>query len=204
MKNRRSVLELLALGGTAALTARADEQPKATFPSGGLQLIFAFRDTVISFNTANGLGTHLGTVEGAIVGNSVTNFQFIPTSQSTIQFDNRCLITDLDGDQIVFRVVGSGKFIIPPTGDPATTGPANAGSPPFDLGNLSGTGGPLIATFTAINATGKYAFIVGRKFPGKMVAMNAGHPTLTGPPPALAGVLGTVYGEVYSDVLTAG
>ena len=143
MKNRRSVLELLALGGTAALTARADEQPKATFPSGGLQLIFAFRDTVISFNAANGLGTHVGTVEGAIVGNSVTNFQFIPTSQSTIQFDNRCLITDLDGDQIVFRVVGSGKFIIPPTGDPATTGPANAGSPPFDSSDRKNSERPI-------------------------------------------------------------
>ena len=41
------------------------------------------------------------------------NFQFIPLSQTEIRFDNRTLITDLDGDQILFRYTGNGRFITP-------------------------------------------------------------------------------------------
>lgn len=184
MQKRRSILRgLLGLGGLGAVAkAAGDEQaePKAAF-GGGLQLFFAFRDTVINFNGSNGIGNHIGTVEGAITGTSITNFQFLPTSQTTINYDNRCLITDLDGDQIVFQVVGTGRFLAPPLSD------ANHKT----LGNLMTLGGPLVATMTAIQASGKYAFLIGRKFPCKMVATNAFNPS--------SGVLGNVYGEVYSD-----
>lgn len=181
METRRSILAgLLGLVGLGAVAKAADDETQAVFNS-GLELFFAFRDTVINFSTTTGIGDHIGTVEGAITGTSITNFQFIPTSQTTIQFDNRCLITDLDGDQIIFQVLGSGRFLAPPISDPGNT----------VLGNLMGIGGPLVATMIAIKASGKYAFLIGRKFPCKMVASNAINPS--------NGVLGNVYGEVYSD-----
>jgi hypothetical protein len=180
MEKRRNLLKsLLGLAGfSTAANARVSE-PDAVFNS-GLELFFAFRDTVINFNNSTGVGDHCGTVEGAITGSSITNFQFIPTSQNTIKFDNRCMISDLDGDQIIFQVVGTGKFIIPP--------PTDASSP---LGNLMSLGGPLVATFIVTVATGKYVFLTGRKFPCKMMASNVTNPS--------TGLLGNVYGEVYSD-----
>jgi len=182
MQNRRNVLAgILTMGGITAASASAhdDLQPQAVFNS-GLQLFFAQRDTVITFDGNTGIGSHIGTVEGAITGTSITNFQFIPTSQTTIKFDNRVLISDIDGDQIIFSHVGTGRFIVPP--------PADTSSP---LGNLMSLGGPLVGTYTALQATGKYAFLVGRKFPCKMVASNVTKPS--------SGALGNVYGEIYSD-----
>ena len=182
MGKRRNILTgLLGLGGLSAIAkaTESDLVPKAVFKS-GLQLFFAQRDTVINFDGNTGIGTHIGTVEGAIVGTSITNFQFIPTSQTTIKFDNRVMITDIDGDQIIFAYVGTGRFIVPPPVD--TTSP---------LGSLLSLGGPLVATYTALQGTGKYAFLVGRKFPVKCVATNAVKPS--------AGILGNVYLECYSD-----
>lgn len=182
MSNRRNVLAgLLGLGGLGAVAKAAEEvRPEAVFNS-GLQLFFAQRDTVINFDTGTGIGDHVGTVEGAITGTSIVNFQFIPTSQTTIKYDNRALITDLDGDQILFQVVGTGRFLAPPASDPNNT----------TLGNLMALGGPLVATYTAIVTTGKYVFLQGRKFPCKMAASNAVRNS--------TGVLGNVYVEVYSD-----
>jgi hypothetical protein len=178
MEKRRNILKaLLGLGGLGA--ARAADRPDAAL-NGGLELFFAFRDTVINFNLATGAGDHCGTVEGVITGTSITNFLFIPTSQTTIKFNNRCMITDLEGDQIIFQVVGTGEFIIPPLSDPSSS-----------LGNLMALGGPLVATFTVTQASGLYLFLVGRQFPGKMAASNVTTPS--------TGVLGNVYGEVYSD-----
>jgi hypothetical protein len=178
MEKRRNLLKaLLGLGGLSA--AKAAEAPQAAFSS-GLKLFFAFRDTVINFNINTGVGDHCGTVEGVITGTSITNFQFVPTSQTTITYDNRCMITDLDGDQIIFRVQGTGQFIIPPPTDSSST-----------LGNLMALGGPLVATMTVVKATGIFLFLVGRKFPCKMAASNVISPS--------AGVLGNVYGEVYTD-----
>lgn len=181
METRRSILAgLLGMAGLGVVAKAAGDEPQQVF-GGGLELFFAFRDTVINFSTTTGVGDHIGTVEGVITGTSITNFQFLPTSQTTIKFDNRCLITDLDGDQIIFQVLGSGRFLAPPISD----------SNNALLGNLMGIGGPLVATFIVIQASGKYAFLIGRKFPCKMVASNAINPS--------NGVLGNVYGEVYSD-----
>jgi hypothetical protein len=143
----------------------------------GLPILFTHRDTVVDFSPVTGIGTHVGTVEGRIKGVALTNFQFIPTSPTEIKFDNRCLITDLDGDQLLFRVVGSGKFIVPPLSDPASP-----------LGNLMGLGGPLTATYECINASGKYAYLIGRKFGARELAANPSKP-----------LPGQVYVEVYAD-----
>lgn len=180
MQKRRSLLAgLLGLGGLSAAAKAASSEPEAVFVP-GLQLFFAFRDTVINFGPT-GIGNHIGTCEGTITGTSVTNFQFVFTSQTTIKYDNRCMVTDLDGDQIIFQVVGTGRFIVPQPTDPSST----------LLGNLVALGGPLVASFTVTVATGKYTFLLGQKFPGKMAAQNVTNPS--------SGVLGNVYGEVYSN-----
>ena len=186
MEKRRNILKsLLGIAGFGAVANAAVPEnaaaPQARF-NGGLQLFFAFRDTVINFNPSTGIGDHIGTVEGVITGTSMTNFQFVPTSQTTIKYDNRCLISDLEGDQILFQVVGTGSVIVSP--------PVDATTP---LGSLMAFGGPLEATFTVLKATGKYLFLIGRKFPGKMMASN----TVSVSP----GVIGNVYGEVYSDTV---
>ena len=179
MFNRRNMLAgLFGLGGASAI-ARADDRSDAVFNS-GLQLFFAQRDSVINFDAATGIGSHIGTVEGSITGTSMVNFQFISTSQTTIKFDNRAMITDLDGDQVIFQVLGTGRLIVP--------APVDTSSP---LGNLWAFGGPLVATYTALVTTGKYFFLQGRKFPCKMSASNTTLPS--------SGVLGSVYTEVYSD-----
>jgi hypothetical protein len=54
-------------------------------------------------------------------------------------------------------------------------------------------GGPLVATFTVTHATGLYLFLIGRAFPGKMAVSNVTNPS--------TGVLGNVYGAVYSDTV---
>jgi hypothetical protein len=74
-------------------------------------------------------------------------------------------------------------FIVPPASDPSVT-----------LGNLMSLGGALVATFTVTVATGKYVFLIGREFPGKMAAANITNPS--------SGVLGNVYGEVCSDTVS--
>jgi hypothetical protein len=88
------------------------------------------------------------------------------------------LITDLDGNQMIFQVQGTGIFIVPPPTDSSST-----------LGNLMALGGPLVATATVTVATGIYEFLLGSKFPVKMAACNVTNPS--------TGVLGNVYGEVY-------
>ncbi len=180
MSNRRSMLAgLIGLGGISAIAKGASRDHEEAVFNSGLQLFFAQRDTVINFDPNTGIGDHIGTVEGAIVGTSITNFQFVFTSATTIKYDNRVLITDIDGDQIIFQYVGTGKFNPPPV---------DTSSP---LGNLLALGGPLVATYTAIICTGKYVFLQGRKFPVKSIATNASKPSV--------GIFGNVYLECYSD-----
>jgi len=182
MQKRRNILAgLLGFAGlgAAAKAATTDAEPEAVFNS-GLQLFFAQRDTVINFDGQTGIGDHIGTVEGAIVGTSIVNFQFIPVTANTIKFDNRTLITDIDGDQILFQYVGTGRFN-PPLVDSTNQ----------VLGNLMSLGGPITATYVALQASGKYQFLVGRRFPAKSIATNAIRVS--------NGVLGNVYVEVYSD-----
>jgi len=184
MPNRRSVLtRLLGVGGISLLArAEAAEQHSDEYFNGGLELFFAQRDSVTAFNPGTGLGTQVGTTEGVITGTSITNFAFIPTSQTTIKFDNRCLITDTAGDSLIFDVNGTGEFLIPAPSDPNSS-----------LGNLLSLGGPLVATYTVISATGVYAFLVGQKFPAVFSAANAVGGS--------SGLLGSVYVEVYSNTV---
>jgi hypothetical protein len=174
MTQRRKFLAgVLAFLGLEKNRAGAAPPPAAWGPD----VIFVQRDTVVEFNPATGLGTQVGTVEGRIQGSSIVNFQFRPVSQTDITFDNRVLITDLDGDQIIFRHVGTGRFIVPPLSDPDSP-----------IGNLMGIGGPLVGTYEAIKASGKWEYLVGRKFPVRSISANPAKP-LPGPS----------YVEVYAD-----
>jgi hypothetical protein len=180
MQQRRNILAGLlgAFGaGKVAKAAGGSDLERKLFE---IPLFFTQRDTVVDFQPATGLGLQVGTVEGLIAGTSILNFQFIPISQTEINFDNRALITDLDGDQIIFRNAGRGRFIVPPLSD--------ASSP---LGNLMGVGGPLTGSYEAIRASGKFEFLIGRKFPYRSIATN----------PVRPGFPGQVYVEVYSDII---
>jgi hypothetical protein len=173
------------LGAALGFLGLAKTQAKAAAPAGENQagrpeILFVHRDTVIAFDPVTGLGTHLGTCDGKIQGTTIVNFQFIPLSQTEIRFDNRVLITDLDGDQILFRQVGAGRFITP-LSDSSVVGKA-----------IMGVGGPLGGTYECTQASGKWGFLVGRKFGHRTTATN---PAAPGP--------GCVYVEVYVDQFNA-
>ena len=108
----------------------------------------------------------MGTVTGEISGTSIVDFQYTPTSPFTFNFDNKVVITDLDGDQLRIRNQGTGEFIAPI--DPS----------------VFGIGGPLVGTYEVLNGTGKYSSWVGEIFFCRAVVSNP------------AGGLGTVYVEV--------
>jgi len=181
MQKRRNILAglfgILGANKAAKAATAESELERKIFE---IPLFFTQRDTVVDFQPSTGLGLQVGTVEGLIAGTSIVNFQFVPVSQTEINFDNRAMITDLDGDQVIFKNVGNGRFLIPPLSDP--------GSP---LGNLQGIGGPLTGTYECVQATGKFRFLLGRKFPYRSVATN----------PARPGFPGQVYVEVYSDII---
>lgn len=178
MNRRRSIVTGLAglAGLSAASNAIADDDDR----DNSQQLFFAYRNLVINFSLQTGIGTDLGTVEGLINGTIIQNFQFTFTSPTTVvTTSDRGLFTDLDGDQIVFKYAGTGNFIAPLS---------DTSSP---LGNLMSVGGPFKITYTALSASGKYKFLIGKQFPGKIVATNA----VSSSP----GVLGSVYAEIYAS-----
>jgi len=147
----------------------------------GRNLLFIQQDKVIAFNPATGQGQQVGTATGRINGTTTVKFQFTITGAFTFSFDNRAGITDTDGDQVIFKNVGTGKFVAP--------GVIDSTSP---FGPIFGIGGPLTGTYQAVAASGKYKRLLGRTFPYRAVAMNPF-------PPTDPNALGSVYVEVYSD-----
>ena len=206
MKTKR----LLALGrvgvGAVAVSlfgaslARADQKP-----------IFIQQDRVITFTVTapnppsqplgGAIGSQVGTATGIINGTSVVNFKFsftaVPTNACPqcfeFDFDNRVGITDTDGDQIIFKNVGTGKFgpsLIDPTvfGDP--------GVAPFQVfgnGPTRGIGGPLTGTYEVVATSGKYTllFKIGQEFPYRAISFNPAAP------PNTPGETGASYVQVF-------
>lgn len=189
----------LALLGSFALVVvlLGSSSPARGQTTGGLLLVQ--QDKVIRFNTITGEGVQVGTATGQINGVSIVNFKFseAATGLPDITFDNRAGITDLDGDQIIFHNVGTGRFVIPPLIDesaPLTNqvfGATPIPCPGFG-GACSGVGGPLTGTYEVVATSGKYVdlFPIGQKFPYRAVAYNPSSP------PAEPGDLGAVYVEV--------
>lgn len=130
------------------------------------------QDVVTVFNFATGHGQHVGTVTGIISGTSIVDFQYIPTGPTTIDFDNKVVITDLDGDQLSIRNQGTGRLVVP-----------------IDA-TIFGWGGPLTGTYQVLSGTGKFVSWIGKTYPYRGVSGNP------------VGGLGTVYAEVLSTVVT--
>ena len=108
-------------------------------------VLFRQQDSVTSFNPATGTGQQIGTVTGVISGASIEYLNGL-TSPTTIGFDNKVVITDLDGDQLRIRNQGTGRFIVP-----------------IDA-TIFGLGGPLIGTYQILSGTGKFASWIGKTF----------------------------------------
>jgi hypothetical protein len=158
------------------------------------RLLLIQEDKVVAFDPFTGIGAQTGTVKGAIRGTSIVNFQFQITTFPEFTFNNRVGITDLDGDQIIFRNVGTGRFLYPPLQDP-TLAPGEAPFQVFgDGGPGTGIGGPLVGTYEVVATTGKFIrqFPIGKVFRYRAVAYN---PSV---PPTAPGTTGSVYVEVYS------
>jgi hypothetical protein len=157
------------------------------------RLLFAQHDKVISFTVNPTIGTAVGvesgTATGAIKGTTLTNFSFAITTFPDFTFDDQVGITDLDGDQIIFKNVGTGRFIVPGLVDP--TQPV---SNQVLFSTTSFLGGPLTGTYVVVATSGKYIkqYPLGTVFQYRAITMNPNSP------PAPAGSLGSTYVEVYA------
>jgi len=156
-------------------------------------ILFILQDKVINFDGA-GQGIQVGTATGKINGVSITNFQFeFFSAFPDFTVETRTGITDPDGDQIIFRMLGEGRFLLEPLQDP--TAPAvqvlGPSFPPL--------GGPVTGTYEVLATSGKYAerFETGEIFPFRAVGYNP-NPLAIGGPPSDS-LLGAVYTEVFSN-----
>jgi hypothetical protein len=182
-------------GGVSLLATRLEGQATG--------LLLTESSKVIRFNTDTGEGIQVGTATGQIRGVTINNFKFSEASSGlpNITFDNRIGITDLDGDQIIFHSVGTGKFVVPPLIDEspgATLFNQPFGTTPLPCpgfgGSCAGVGGPLFGTYEVAATSGKYRSLypIGRKFPYRGIAYNPSSP------PGDPYDFGAVYVEVQS------
>lgn len=181
MNKRRSFL-----AGLVGVAGMSSVKEASADPSSAIgQLLFSYRTVVTKFSpaatpttTVTFAGADLGTTEGVLTGTLLQNFTVTvntATGAATTGPDNG-LFTDLDLDQISFQYKGTGQFL-----------------PPIaNLNGLMSAGGSLSVTYSVLNASGKYKFLIGRQFPARVVATNAQPSAVTNGP------LGSVYAEVYA------
>jgi hypothetical protein len=158
----------------AVVVAAALVSPPAARAQGNVRILFTQQDTVQAFDLTTGKGFQIGTAVGAIAGTTFVAFQFAPSGPPVgdalpITFQNKVIVTDIDGDQVFFDNNGTGTF---------------------HLGGLDfrGTGGPLAGTYVVTGGTGKYQqWKIGTTFAYHAIATN---------PPSPPGALGTVYVQV--------
>lgn len=138
--------------------------------------LFTQQDSVQAFDLVSGNGYQIGTATGKISGTTFVDFQFSPTGSPVgdvlpISFQNKVIITDVDGDQIFFDNNGTGSF--------------HLGIPDAEF---RGSGGPLTGTYIVTGGTGKYqSWTAGTAYRYRAIMSN---------PPNPANALGTVYVEV--------
>jgi len=186
---------ILALSG--ARPAKAGDVAKNS------NVLFLQQDRIVTFDLTppvsvqplgGAVGAQVGTAIGAINGTSVVNFKFTFTTNPFVRplsfaFDNRVGITDIDGDQIIFKNVGTGQFN-PPLLDPSLGNPGDA---PYQVfGNAAG--GPLTGTYQVVATSGKFSqlYRIGQVFPYHAVMFNPATP------PAPPGTTGSSYVEVLA------
>jgi hypothetical protein len=188
---------ILATGMSSALLAQGNSDSNRN------NILFTMQDKVIRFDIPSGLGVQVGTATGKINGVSITNFQFDLFSQFPIfTFHNRAGITDQDGDQIIFKVLGTGHFVVPPLLDPSVPSDHPDGFPDAPADQvLGGTGGPVSGTYEVLATSGKYSrlFRAGQKFPFRAVGYNPNPVAVVGGPNPTDQPLGAVYIEVFSN-----
>jgi len=150
-------LGLLAAAAFTLVSAVASIPPaRADGPA-----LFIQQDAVQSFDLVTGRGYQTGTATGWISGTTFVEFQFLPSGPPAgdalpITFQNKVLITDLDGDQVSFDNNGTGTF--------------HLGIPGADF---RGSGGPLLGTYVLTRGTGKYQDLaVGTTFGYRAIATN--------------------------------
>lgn len=166
----------LAAAAAAAILASMIAPGASAQDPRSAHVLLTHRDTVQAFDLVSGEGYQTGTVTGLVNGTSFVEFHFAPAGPPVgdvlpITFQNKVIITDIDGDQLRFDNDGTGSF--------------HLGVPGFPF---QGSGGPLRGTYVLTSATGKYSdWKVGTTFSYRAIATN---------PPNPPGGLGTVYAEV--------
>jgi hypothetical protein len=147
----------------------------ATLRADSQKLLFAQRDEVKAFDVTTGAGYQVGTTSGLVEGTSYVNFKLVitggpgPDGGLPVSFNNKVIITDIDGDQLFFDNNGTGVFHVGIPGD-----------------TFAGVGGPQTGTYTLTGGTGKFAtWTVGATYEYRAV--------MTNPP---NGALGNVFAEV--------
>jgi hypothetical protein len=78
-------------------------------------VLFTQQDAVRSFDLVTGRGFQTGTALGDIPGTTFVEFQFSPSGPPVgdilpITFQNKVIITAIDGDQAFFDNAGTGEF----------------------------------------------------------------------------------------------
>src|SRR5712692_7346399 len=130
-------------------------------------ILFVQQDIVTVFplpTSASPFGVRVGTVKGAINGTITVNTLLQPSqSGPTFTGDDRALVIDTDGDQILFKVSSTGTFIqalTSPANDPPPGRPTDfiAPAPPPAPVNLAGY---FNCTYSVLKGTGKYAQLTG-------------------------------------------
>ena len=194
MSVKKAILGLAVLGMFVALIPVAGIAQGQSQDNRG-NILFILQDKVTRFDLPplpplfTALGLQVGTATGKISGVSITTFQFSFASFPSFTVNSRTGITDTDGDQIIFKVLGGGNFVLPSLVDPTLPDPTAA---PTQV--LAGLGGPVSGTYEVVATSGKYTrtFRLGQKFPFRAVGYN----------PNPASVLGDPFGAVYSEVLS--
>ena len=185
-----AVLCTVLIGLSGAASAKPPKDVKPPKAPKEPHLMFIQQDKIVAFDPATGLGAETGTALGDLTGTTTVNFQVTITSFPNYAYISRAGITDTDGDQIIFKNVGSGRFLVSAALQDPTLG-GNPGSAPFQpFGN--GLGGPLSGTYEVVATSGKYvtAFPIGTTFPYKAVLYNPSSP------PTPPGTTGSAYVEV--------
>lgn len=144
-------------------------------------VLFTQQDVVTVFAgppPSSPFGVRVGTVQGAINGTITVNTLLTPSPPgAAFTGDDRALMVDTDGDQIVFKVISTGKFIqalTSPPNDPPPGRPADFIQPTPWSAQLT-FGGAFTCTYTVIQGTGKYANLTGATFQGKGIAVLPSH-----------------------------
>ncbi len=169
-KATAAVAALVLLAVTASVASAQMENSWFARP------LFTQQDAVQAFDLFTGKGYQIGFATGKISGTTFVEFQFAPAGPPVgdvlpISFQNKVIITDIDGDQIFFDNNGTGSFHL---------GGPGAG--------FRGTGGPLTGTYVVTGGTGKYqSWLVGSMYRYRAIMTN---------PPAPPDRLGNVYVEI--------